>query len=119
MKLATLAALLAASLATGQPTKMLVTPGTGPIGIQKMLGGPMKGAPSSATIVTETIQTLADGNRITQRMTGSMARDSEGRMRHETILPVIGGLAVAGKAPHLVFILDPVSQTNYTVDLNA
>src|SRR5689334_11482640 len=42
-------------------------------------GKTVKGAPYSADAVTETIQTLADGNRIVNRMTSSVYRDSEGR----------------------------------------
>src|SRR6478672_10155310 len=43
----------------------------------------VKGAPFSADIVTESIQTLADGNRIVQRSNTHMYRDSEGRVRRE------------------------------------
>jgi len=43
----------------------------------------VKGAPYSAEIVTETNQTLADGNRIARRTTGRVYRDSEGRIRRE------------------------------------
>src|SRR5262245_45913471 len=35
----------------------------------------VKGAPYSAEAVTETVQTLADGNRIVHRTSGSVARD--------------------------------------------
>src|SRR5215467_2214872 len=49
-------------------------------------GKVVKGAPYSAEAVTETIQTLADGNRIINRMTSSIYRDSEGRTRREQSL---------------------------------
>jgi hypothetical protein len=39
--------------------------------------------PYSAEVVRETIQTLADGNRIIRRSTGRVYRDSQGRMRRE------------------------------------
>jgi hypothetical protein len=78
--------------------------------------GPVLGAPYSATITNESIQTLADGNRIVQTSTGTTARDSQGRTRQDTVLPPIGNLSVAN-APHLVFIHDPVAQTSYTLDL--
>jgi|tagenome__1003787_1003787.scaffolds.fasta_scaffold20989874_2 hypothetical protein len=77
---------------------------------------PVKGAPYSATITNESVQTLADGNRIVQTSTGSTARDSQGRTRQETVLPSIGNLSAA-EAPHLVFIQDPVGQTAYTLNL--
>jgi hypothetical protein len=41
------------------------------------------GIPYSAELVSENIQTLADGNRIVQRTTGRVYRDSEGRVRRE------------------------------------
>jgi hypothetical protein len=51
----------------------------------KMFGAPVQGAPYSATITNESVQTLADGNRIVQSSTGTTARDSQG---------------VRGKMPH-------------------
>ena len=77
---------------------------------------PVKGAPYSATITNESVQTLADGNRIVQTSTGSTARDSQGRTRQDMILPTIGTLA-ADDAPHLVFIQDPVAGAGYTLNL--
>jgi hypothetical protein len=79
-------------------------------------GVPVVGAPYSATITNESVQTLADGNRIVQNSSGTIARDSQGRTRQDAPLPVIGNLAVAN-APHLVFIRDPVAQTSYTLNL--
>jgi hypothetical protein len=78
--------------------------------------GPVLGAPYSATIANESVQTLADGNRIVQTSTGSAARDSQGRTRQDTALPTIGNLSAAN-APHLVFIHDPVAQTSYRLNL--
>ena len=77
---------------------------------------PVTGAPYSATITNETIQTLLDGTHITQTTTGTVARDSEGRTRRDAPLPSIGNLSAAD-APHLVFIQDPVAQISYTLDL--
>ncbi len=79
-------------------------------------GAPVQGAPYSATITNESVQTLADGTRITQTTTGNIARDSQGRTRQDASLPAIGNLSAAN-APHLVFIQDPVSQTAYTLNL--
>jgi hypothetical protein len=83
-------------------------------GIEK--GSGVVGAPYSATIANESVQTLADGNRIVQTSTGTTARDSEGRTRQDTVLPAIGNLSAAN-APHLVFLHDPVAQTSYTLNL--
>ena len=82
-------------------------------------GGPgavVKGAPYSATITNESVQTLADGTRIVQSSDGSAARDSQGRTRQDAPLPMIGGLA-ASDAPHLVMIQDPVANVGYTLNL--
>lgn len=76
----------------------------------------VQGAPYSATITNESVQTLADGNRIVQTSTGTTARDSQGRTRQDTVLPAIGNLS-ASNAPHLVFIHDPVAQVSYVVNL--
>src|SRR5215831_12128477 len=43
----------------------------------------VKGAPYAAEAVTETVQTLADGNRIVQRSSSKEYRDGEGRERRE------------------------------------
>jgi hypothetical protein len=77
---------------------------------------PIKGAPYSATITNESVQTLADGNRIVQTSTGNTARDSQGRTRQDFALPAIGNLS-ATEVPRLVFIQDPVAQTSYTLNL--
>jgi hypothetical protein len=77
---------------------------------------PVKSAPYSATINNESIQTLADGNRIVQTNTGTISRDSQGRTRQDAALPAIGNLSAAS-APHLVFIQDPVAGTSYTLNL--
>jgi hypothetical protein len=83
---------------------------------EKGSSAPVKGAPYSATMNNESIQTLADGNRIVQTNTGTVARDSQGRTRQDAALPAIGNLSAAS-APHLVFIQDPVAGTSYTLNL--
>jgi hypothetical protein len=85
-------------------------------GFHNPASAPVQGAPYSAAITNESIQTLADGNRIVQTNTGTTARDSLGRTRQDAPLPTIGNMAPAD-APHLVFIQDPVAQTSYTLNL--
>jgi hypothetical protein len=92
----------------------VTTVGAGVIG--RGPGAPIQGAPYSATITNENIQTLSDGTHITQTSTGNVARDSQGRTRQDASLPSIGNLS-ASDAPHLVFIQDPVAQTAYTLNL--
>ena len=82
----------------------------------RMGGSLVKGAPYSATITNESIETLADGNRIVQNSTGTTARDSQGRTRQDTPLPTIGNLS-AENAPHIVMVMDPVAQVSYSLNL--
>jgi hypothetical protein len=96
---------------TGSASGSVVTAFAG-----KMFGSPVQGAPYSATITNESVQTLADGNRIVQSNTGTTARDSQGRTRQDAALPPIGNLSAAN-APHIVFIMDPVAQASYTLNL--
>jgi hypothetical protein len=77
---------------------------------------PIKGAPFSATITNESVQTLSDGTHITQSSSGATARDSQGRTRQDAPMPSIGNLSAAD-APHIVIIHDPVAGTSYTLNL--
>lgn len=76
----------------------------------------VKGAPYSADAVTETVQVLGDGNRITHTTNAKLFRDSEGRTRREQTLNVIGSWSVSDDAPHSVFINDPVGGASYVLD---
>jgi hypothetical protein len=109
-------AFAAASTVFAQPEpKQLTVAVGGAMGMQ-ISDAMVKGAPYSANVVNESVQTLADGNRIVQNTTGSMARDSQGRTRQSMPLPQIGNLSAAN-APQLVFIQDPVAQTAYQLNL--
>jgi hypothetical protein len=68
----------------------------------------IKGAPYSAQVVVESTQALADGNRIVQRSTGRVYRDSEGRVRREEDR-TIGGPSVS--------IVDPVAGVSFALDV--
>ena len=79
--------------------------------------GPLvKGAPYSAQAVTETTQTLSDGNRIVNKSTASVYRDSEGRTRREHTLAGLGPFAPEGDAPQTISINDPVAGVNFVLD---
>jgi TonB family protein len=78
-------------------------------------GKVVKGAPYSAQAVTETTQTLSDGNRIINKSTATVYRDSEGRTRREQTLRVMGPF-VTGGTPQTIFINDPVAGVNYALD---
>jgi hypothetical protein len=77
---------------------------------------PVKGAPYSADAVTETTQTLADGNRITHKSNASVYRDSAGRTRREETISALGPWASGGDAPKVIFIQDPAASAAYHLD---
>jgi len=79
-------------------------------------GNLVKGAPYSAQTVTETIQSLSDGNRIINKMSSTVYRDSEGRTRREQTLKGFGQLGDSGEPIQTVFIHDPVAGVSYTLD---
>src|SRR6476469_75597 len=68
-------------------------------------------APYTATATTESTQVLADGNRIVNKTSSFVARDSQGRTRRETDLHRIGTMQV--DSPKTVFINDPTKHTQY------
>jgi hypothetical protein len=76
----------------------------------------VKGAPYSAEAMTETIQTLSDGNRIIRKNGATIYRDSDGRTRREQTLGAIGHWTSAGDPPKSIFINDPVARVNYVLD---
>jgi len=86
------------------------------LGFEGMHGGKVvTGAPFSAVAVSETTQTLSDGNHISRKTQTNLFRDGQGRFRKEVTLPAnagIGPLAVSGQAKSFVFINDPVAGTN-------
>lgn len=76
----------------------------------------VKGAPYAAESVTETVQVLADGNRIINRQTSKEYRDSEGRTRHESTVAPLGPWVAEGKSMTMTIIDDPVSGEHYSLN---
>jgi len=76
----------------------------------------VKNAPFSAEAISESVQTLADGNRIVRSSTSKLYRNSEGRFRREmsggtgsgTSLFTVGGPGIS--------IFDPVGGFRYMID---
>jgi hypothetical protein len=68
-----------------------------------------KNAPYSAEAVTESVQLLADGNRIVTKNATRVFRDNEGRTRREQ-------LNAAGTDVVTINISDPVAGTTYVLD---
>ncbi|HTP34029.1 MAG TPA: hypothetical protein VMJ75_17740 [Candidatus Acidoferrales bacterium] len=91
-------------------------PGARFIGFEAgMPGRVVKNAPYAAELVTESVQTLADGNHLRQTSTVKVYRDSEGRTRREQSVN-LNGLGSNANMPHLVFINDPVAGVNYSLN---
>ena len=81
------------------------------------LGGkPVLKAPYSAEAVTESVQTLGDGNRIVNKNTALVYRDGEGRTRREQSLQVMGPFASAQTAKKSIIINDPSANVTYILD---
>jgi hypothetical protein len=76
----------------------------------------VKDKPYAAETSTETVQTLADGNRIVNRTVSKFYRDSQGRTRREQ---TFGNVDLTNPGQHevKVFINDPVSESAYVLDL--
>ncbi len=79
----------------------------------------VKGAPYSADAVTESIQTMGDGNRIIRNSSAKIYRDSAGRTRREQAMNAVGTWSVSGDAPTMIYISDPVSGVHYSLNPNA
>jgi hypothetical protein len=71
------------------------------------------GAPYTAEAVTESIQVLADGNRIVRRTTARVYRDGKGRTRRETLGPdgQIRSIVITDPAAGKSFSVDPGTNT--------
>lgn len=80
-------------------------------------GKRVTGAPYSAQAVTESLQTLSDGNRIVRKSTATLYRDSEGRTRREQSFKAIGPLTADGDPGQTIFISDPVAGVDYSLDV--
>ena len=76
----------------------------------------VKGAPYTAQAVTESVQTLSDGNRIVRKNTAQLYRDAEGRTRREQTVGYIGPYAASGEETQTVFINDPVAGFSYILE---
>lgn len=97
----------------------LATFGSGSIDIIRSEGavpGPVvKGKPYSARAITESTQTLADGNRITQRNETLIYRDSEGRTRREQTIAGVGQWQTEQPVT-MINIHDPIAGKSYVLD---
>src|SRR5437588_9940747 len=84
------------------------------LGFGGMHGGKVvTGAPFSAVAVSETNQTMADGNHISRKTQSNIFRDSQGRVRRELTLVGFDPLAASGQPKSFVVINDPVAGVTY------
>jgi hypothetical protein len=113
-----------AGIAAVSPAQDVVSRGPGPGVFIQALPGPcgdmaappgaagtqgiVTGAPYSATGRSETVQTLADGNRIVRSNTTRYFRDSRGRTRTEYVFSAVGPIALHGSSS-LIVIDDPTT----------
>jgi hypothetical protein len=78
-------------------------------------GKVVTGSPYSAVAVTETKQTLTDGNVIDRKIQSNVYRDSQGRTRRETTFAGVGSIAASGQTRSMVMIHDPVGSAAYVL----
>src|SRR6476620_11475755 len=80
--------------------------------------GTIKNAPFSADAVSDSVQTLADGNRIVRSSTSKLYRNSEGQFRREMKSGsggMLGSMYTFGEG---VTLIDPVGGFRYAIDPN-
>lgn len=76
---------------------------------------PVTGKPFAAEAVTETIQTLADGNRIVRHNITKYYRDRIGRTRREQTIETLGPSSPVAPI-QIIVISDPVVRADYILD---
>ena len=87
------------------------------MGFEGMHGGNVvKGAPFSATAISETTSTLQDGSVLRRTSQVSMYRDSQGRSRHEATFTGFGPLTASAGTKKMVMISDPVAGVHIMLD---
>jgi hypothetical protein len=107
-------------LRSGGPGRDFMPPPMGDrvelMGFEGMRGGKLvTGAPFSGVAITESTQTLADGNHITHKTQSNVFRDSQGRVRKEITLSGFGPMAASGGPKSFVVISDPVANSNFVL----
>ena len=73
------------------------------------------GRPYAAESVSETVQVLADGNRINRRSVTKIYRDGEGRTRREMLADdgSVRNISISDPVAHTSFTLDPTTKIAY------
>lgn len=76
----------------------------------------VKGSPFSAESVSESVQTLSDGNRIIRSSTTKMYRSGDGRFRREVSESSGGVLGSVYQVSPSISIIDPVAGFRYSLN---
>lgn len=76
----------------------------------------VKGMPFSADAINESVQVLADGNRIVRSSTNKLYRNSEGRFRREMSGSSGGSFGHLFSMGPAITILDPIGGQRYLLD---
>ena len=79
----------------------------------------VKNSPFSAEAVSESVQTLGDGNRIIRSSTSRLYRSAEGRFRREGSSMSGGSLGTYFEMQPSIMILDPVNGFRYSLNSSA
>lgn len=77
------------------------------------------GAPFSAEAISESLQVLADGNRISRSSSNKMYRDAQGRFRREGIANPGTAFGAYFELQPTVLILDPVNGFKYFLNTDS
>ncbi len=80
--------------------------------------GATKNSPLSCEEVNESVQTLADGNRIVRKSTGKMYRNSDGRVRRENSGGLGGMLGTTYSLGQGISITSPIEERLFSANTN-
>ncbi len=105
---------MATIVAPGIPMQMKMSNTMG-LHIDNMDASPVKDNPFCGTITSEHTQLFADGNRIHTTESSLLCRDSQGRIRREAEINLLGA-ATQKDLPKIVTIIDPVAGVRYMLD---
>lgn len=113
-------ALAPAVVAPAQEVKDVLIHRAGPMQATQVFTAqtnPVKGAPYMAEAVTETVQKLSDGTRITNSNSTKVYRDSDGRTRTDTTVKALGPWVAegSGSGKAISSIFDPVTKESLTL----
>lgn len=76
----------------------------------------VKGAPFSAEAISESVQTLTDGNKLNRSVTHKLYRDGEGRFRREEVSDANSNGGTMMRGFQVISIFDPVAGVRYMLD---